>query len=43
MHKKLKKKRTLNLCFIKKGEKFNFPDNSTIIFQSIIPETLPKI
>lgn len=42
MHKKLKREKNIKFMFYKKGEKFTFPDNSTIIFQSIIPETLPK-
>ena len=42
MHKKLKDNKNINFIIYQKKSTVSFPRNSTIIFQSILPETLPK-
>lgn len=42
MHQKLKDNKNINFIIYKKRSNISFPKNSTIIFQSILPETLPK-
>ena len=42
MHQKLKDNKNINFIMYKKKSQILFPKNSTIIFQSILPETLPK-
>ena len=42
MHQKLKENKNINFIMYKKKSIVSLPKNSTIIFQSILPETLPK-
>ena len=42
MHRKLNENKNINFIIYKKNSLVMFPKNSTIIFQSILPETLPR-
>ena len=42
MHRKIKNHKRIKFIKYEKGKSFNFPENSTIVFQSILPQTLPE-